>query len=216
MTTTVPVRERTRREILDRALELFVDGGYQETSLADIAAAVGCSKATVLYHFANKAAIISEVLEPAALQLDTLVKELASHPGPDGQERAIDEFIEVVVQFRSLAVVLDGPQLLAEVPSFIAVADSCTALPVLLAGGDSPEQLDVANFALNGVIAECRDHRHSDDDLRRLLQTCMRRLLLQPEPPASTASPDDVAPTTTSATPIETEDRHGTAPLPTG
>ena len=178
MTTAVPVRERTRREILDHALELFVEHGYHDTSLADIAAAVGCSKATVLYHFANKAAIVSEVLEPAALRLDGLVTELASHPGPDGQERAIDEFIEVVLQYRSLAVVLDGPQLLAEVPSFMAVADSCLALPALLAGGNDPEQVSIAGFALNGVIAEIRDHRHSDESLRALLQTCMRRLLL--------------------------------------
>ena len=178
MTTAVPVRERTRREILDHALELFVDDGYHDTSLADIAAAVGCSKATVLYHFANKAAIISEVLEPAAQQLDVLVKELLADPSPGGQERAIDEFIDVVVQFRSLAVVLDGAEVLAEVPSFMAVADSCRELPRLLCGSTSPELLGIANFALNGVIAECREHRHTDETLRALLQTCMRRLLL--------------------------------------
>ena len=63
-------------------------------------------------------------------------------------------------------------------PSFMAVADSCLALPALLGGGTSPEQLAVADFALNGVIAECRDHRHTDESLRALLQTCMRRLLL--------------------------------------
>ncbi|WP_426593189.1 TetR/AcrR family transcriptional regulator [Cellulomonas sp. McL0617] len=178
MTATVPLRERTRREILDRALELFVEDGYHDTSLADIAAAVGCSKATVLYHFANKAAIISEVLEPAALQLDSLVNELVSNPTPDSQERAIDELVDVVVRYRSLAVVLDGAQVLAEVPSFMAVANSCLQLPVLLAGGTDPDRLRVANFALNGVIAECRDHTHTDDSLRALLQTCMRRLLL--------------------------------------
>ena len=178
MSTTVPVRERTRREILDRALELFVDAGYQATSLADIAAAVGCSKATVLYHFANKAAIVSEVLEPAALQLDVLVKELLAVPLADRQERAIDEFIEMVVHYRSLAVILDGAQLLAEVPSFMAVADSCLLVPELIAGSTEPNQVRVAHFALNGLILECRDHTHTDDTLRDVLQTCLRRLLL--------------------------------------
>jgi len=179
MTTTVPPRERTRREILDRALELFMEHGYHDTSLADIAAAVGCSKATVLYHFANKGAIISEVLEPAALRLDVLVKRLLADPEtPDAQERAIDEFVDVVVQFRSLSVVLDGAEVLAEVPSFMAVADSCLELPRLLAGGTEPERLRVASFALNGAIAECRDHSHTDESLRALLLTCMRRLLL--------------------------------------
>lgn len=178
MSTAVPVRERTRREILDRSLELFVERGYHETSLADIATTVGCSKATVLYHFANKAAILSEVLEPAAQRLDSLVKDLLAHPSADSQGRAIDEFVDVVVHYRSLAVVLDGAEVLAEVPSFMAVADSCIQLPVLLAGGTDPDRLRVATFALNGVIAECRDHTHTADSLRALLQTCMRRLLL--------------------------------------
>jgi AcrR family transcriptional regulator len=179
VTTTVPLRERTRREILDRALELFMEHGYHDTSLADIAAAVGCSKATVLYHFANKGAIISEVLEPAALRLDSLVKGLLANPAsPDAQERAIDEFVDVVVEFRSLSVVLDGAQVLAEVPSFVAVADSCLELPRLLAGGSEPDRLRIANFALNGAIAECHDHTHTDESLRALLLTCMKRLLL--------------------------------------
>ena len=175
---TVPPRERTRREILGRALELFVEDGYHETSLADIAAAVGCSKATVMYHFANKAAIVSEALAPAAQTLDVLVGELVAHPGAGAQERAIDEFIELVVQFRSLAVVLDGAELLVEVPSFMAVADSCRRVPELLAGSADPDRLRIANFALNGLIAECRDHTHTDDSLRSVLQTCLRRLLI--------------------------------------
>ena len=178
MSVTVPVRERTRREILDRALELFVEHGYHDTSLADIAAAVGCSKATVLYHFANKAAIVSEVLQPAAVKLDAVVKDLLLVPMVERQERAIDEFIEMVVHYRSLAVILDGAQLLAEVPSFMAVAGSCLLVPELIAGGTEPNQLRVAHFALNGLILECRDHTHTDDTLREVLQTCLRRLLL--------------------------------------
>ncbi|MDM7831505.1 TetR/AcrR family transcriptional regulator [Cellulomonas edaphi] len=176
---TVPVRERTRREILDRALELFVERGYHDTSLADIASAVGCSKATLLYHFANKAAIVSEVLEPAALRLDGLVKaRLAAPDAPEAQERTLEEFVDLVVQYRSLSVVLDGAEILAEVPSFMAVADSCLSLPGLLAGGTEPERLRIAHFALNGAVAECRDHTHTDDSLRAVLLTCLRRLLL--------------------------------------
>jgi AcrR family transcriptional regulator len=156
-----------------------MEHGYHDTSLADIAAVVGCSKATVLYHFATKTAIISEVLEPAALRLDALVKGLLSDPAAAGaQERAIDEFVDLVVEYRSLSVVLDGAALLAEVPSFIAVADSCLELPRLLAGGSEPDRLRIAGFALNGAIAECHDHTHTDESLRTVLLTCMRRLLL--------------------------------------
>jgi AcrR family transcriptional regulator len=177
-TATVPLRERTRREIKDRAFDLFMERGFAVTSLADIATAAGCSKATVLYHFENKAAILSEVLEPTAAQLDALVAHLLTYPPEEVQERAIDEFIEVVVQYRGLAVMLDGTDILDEIPSFAAVADSCLVLPQLLAGGTSADQMSAAVFALNGAIAECRDHSRDDESLRAVLQMCMRRLLL--------------------------------------
>ncbi len=47
-----------------------------------------------------------------------------------------------------------------------------------LAGSAEPNRLRVANFALNGLILECRDRTPTDDALREVLQTCLRRLLL--------------------------------------
>jgi AcrR family transcriptional regulator len=176
--SVVPPRERTRHDIKDQALALFTQRGYAATSIADIATAAGCSKASVLYHFASKAAILSEVLEPTALQLDALVKRLLTYPLEQIQARAIDEFIEVVVQYRGLAVMLEGTTIEDEIPSFDAVADSCALLPQLLAGGTDADRLAAAGFALNGAIAECRDRTRDDQTLRAVLRMCMRRLLL--------------------------------------
>src|ERR1700761_8611546 len=44
----------TRQRILDIALDLFTEKGYDKTSLREIAAEVGFSKAAVYYHFASK------------------------------------------------------------------------------------------------------------------------------------------------------------------
>jgi len=176
--TTIPLRERTRREIKDQAFALFMEHGYAVTSIADIAAAAGCSKASVLYHFENKAAILSEVMEPTATHMDALVRRLVTFPPEQVQERAIDEFIEVAVRYRGLAVMLEGIQIADEIPSLAAVADSCSLLPQLLAGGTDADRLSVAMFALNGAIAECKDQERDDDSLRAVLQLCLRRLLL--------------------------------------
>ncbi|GAA3246974.1 hypothetical protein GCM10017691_55590 [Pseudonocardia petroleophila] len=47
-------RERTRAAILDTALELFAADGYEGTSMADVAAAAGVVRQTVLNHYPRK------------------------------------------------------------------------------------------------------------------------------------------------------------------
>ena len=66
-------------------MELFTEKGYTATSLQDIATAVGCSKATVLYHFNGKPAVAAAVLEPAAKLVADLVAEAAQLPPAEAQ-----------------------------------------------------------------------------------------------------------------------------------
>ena len=56
------IEEARRAQILDAALQLFAQRGYSETSLSDIAAAVGVSKGVISYHFKGKAELGSEAL----------------------------------------------------------------------------------------------------------------------------------------------------------
>ena len=60
-------RGNTKQEILDAALELFSMQGFEATSIAQIAGAVGIRKASLYSHFENKQAIldalVQEVLE---------------------------------------------------------------------------------------------------------------------------------------------------------
>jgi AcrR family transcriptional regulator len=56
MATNRPDRPRsdTRERILDVALELFTDQGYDKTSLREIAERLGITKAALYYHFERK------------------------------------------------------------------------------------------------------------------------------------------------------------------
>jgi AcrR family transcriptional regulator len=47
----------TRERILDVALDLFTEQGYDQTSLREIAEQLGFTKAALYYHFASKEAI---------------------------------------------------------------------------------------------------------------------------------------------------------------
>ena len=53
----------TRRDILDRALELFATHGFSGSSMRDIARAVGVRESALYHHFPNKNAILTTVLE---------------------------------------------------------------------------------------------------------------------------------------------------------
>jgi AcrR family transcriptional regulator len=109
-----PVQDRsnpngsTRERILDIALELFTEQGYEATSLRDIAERLGTTKAALYYHFARKEDILLEL----HLRLHALGREALDRFGelPDGPQRAdawpglIDDFIDQVVANRELVL----------------------------------------------------------------------------------------------------------------
>ena len=61
----------TRQEILDTALELFADQGYDKTSLREIAEQVGVTKAALYYHFRSKEDILVALVEPIMVDADS-------------------------------------------------------------------------------------------------------------------------------------------------
>jgi AcrR family transcriptional regulator len=109
-----PVQDRsnpngsTRERILDIALELFTEQGYEATSLRDIAERLGTTKAALYYHFARKEDILLEL----HLRLHALGREALDRLGelPDGRRRAdawpglLDDFIDQVVANRELVL----------------------------------------------------------------------------------------------------------------
>src|SRR5690606_42036576 len=63
---TMTTADDPRSRILAAARELFAERGYANTSLADIAAAVGLTKTAIAYHFHPKDKLAAEIIAPAA------------------------------------------------------------------------------------------------------------------------------------------------------
>jgi AcrR family transcriptional regulator len=106
--TTKQPGSSTRERILDIALELFTEQGYDKTSLRDIAERLGTTKAALYYHFERKEDILLEL----HLRLHTLGHEALERLDEleDGRQRAdawpglIDDFIDQVLNNRELVL----------------------------------------------------------------------------------------------------------------
>ena len=69
-------RENRREEILRAAQDLFHRQGYANTSLDDIARAVGIKREGLYYYFPNRTQILIEIIRPLGLQLRDRVREI--------------------------------------------------------------------------------------------------------------------------------------------
>ncbi|HYD31177.1 MAG TPA: helix-turn-helix domain-containing protein [Azospirillaceae bacterium] len=67
--------------ILERSCDLFRDRGYADTSMADIAAACGLTKAGIYHHFASKEAILEGVLNQLDRDFLGPLADLGRDPG---------------------------------------------------------------------------------------------------------------------------------------
>lgn len=94
--TTVEERRETRRdEILRAAQDLFHRQGYANTSLDDIARAVGIKREGLYYYFENRTQILITIIKPLGLQLRDTVKDiLASGDEPEEKiRRAVENHL---------------------------------------------------------------------------------------------------------------------------
>ncbi|MEV4556753.1 helix-turn-helix domain-containing protein [Kitasatospora sp. NPDC049285] len=73
MTSTQSPRSDTRARIIDVALELFAEHGYEKTSLREIADRLGVTKAALYYHFKTKDDIVRGIVEKMAAPIDDAI-----------------------------------------------------------------------------------------------------------------------------------------------
>ncbi|TDD58539.1 TetR/AcrR family transcriptional regulator [Kribbella antibiotica] len=177
--TTTPARERTRHEIVRQAMGLFQDRGFNAVSLQDIASAAGCSKATVLYHFNGKMAVLAAVLEPAAADLAKVVEAAEKLSNDAAQEFAIGKFTELAIHYRGVMdVVQEIIPVIHEIPEIGQLVADGLRLQRFLAGSDGRLELGLAGFAIGGLMGECRHPgEQTDEELRQLCDIGLRRLL---------------------------------------
>jgi AcrR family transcriptional regulator len=82
MTNAAEAQVKSRKdEILDVAMRLFAERGYEGTSMNDVAEKVGMRKASLFYHFATKDALYEAVLDRLVASLQAALEEIYASSG---------------------------------------------------------------------------------------------------------------------------------------
>ena len=105
----------TRQDILDVAAELFIEQGYDRTSLRAIAERVGVTKAALYYHFASKEALLEALINPAFDFLRRLLAQFEGAVTLDAWSTFMGEFIDWLVgQQRLFAIISRNSEVIQE------------------------------------------------------------------------------------------------------
>ena len=94
---------RTRDRILDAALALFAEQGYDATSMREISEQLGITKAALYYHFDSKADIVREMLAETERRVTGLVEWAREQPNTPGLRHEVLTRWSDIMQAHGLA-----------------------------------------------------------------------------------------------------------------
>jgi len=159
-----PRAERTRAAILAAAERLFAARGFDAARLEDVAAAVGIRRASIVYHFRDKAELYDAVLADAfgALRARLEAALLGEGAFATRIERAVSAWVDAVAERPSLARLLlrevaDGTparasRLAPHLPPFFALVDRALASPEVAAMRFEADPVAVASQIAGGTV----------------------------------------------------------------
>lgn len=125
-------RQNRRSDLVDAALEAFVDRGYEGTTISELAAATDLSKAAFVYHFASKEELLFELSTPLLDDLDQVVSHYESRPSdPDS---LLEDYLDVLCRHHRVASWIDGDK-------------------SILNHGDLGARLEANNERVHGLLA---------------------------------------------------------------
>ena len=173
--------ERTRQQILETAQRLFLDRGYDATSLQMIADEMGLTKAAVYYHFRAKSEILHATLQPGIQRLKAQLDVAATMRGRRARiTYLMAGFVDFLVEHRKYAVMAATDPAAKRTQPDDREKLTQRALTVLF--GEHPTGADRLCFQVLFSLPECLPELVdlTDEELREALQTVVLRMLRVP------------------------------------
>ena len=157
--------EQTITLILDTASRLFLQNGYERTTLQDIIDATHLSKGAIYHHFASKEAILIDVVDRIGDFNSAVLAEIRDKAGLTGAEKLRELFrTSMKLSFQGnilhmLPFLIENPKFMAlQMQSILGEASPHYVLPILKEGiadgsirTDHPEELSEVLLILSDL-----------------------------------------------------------------
>lgn len=98
--TLTPKAQETRQRIFDTAVKLFMEKGYEETTMRDIAAEAECSLGLAYRYFESKEVVVIELYRHLAANTTTRIDALPEVPIAERFYQIMTEVLQTVTPFR--------------------------------------------------------------------------------------------------------------------
>jgi AcrR family transcriptional regulator len=115
------------------ALARFRVGGFVGTSIADLAGALGVSKAAIYYHYRSKDALLHHLIDPLLDAIDACIQD---HPSPAASAQSARELLDAY-----LAVLLAHREVVPLITTDVAVLNHPSIGPRLQAQNQQLQSL---------------------------------------------------------------------------
>ncbi|HUO22392.1 MAG TPA: helix-turn-helix domain-containing protein [Caulobacteraceae bacterium] len=179
--------QRTRRRILDAAMELFAERGYHACTNADVAEAAKLTRGAMLYHFPTRDDLVLAAIDHIQERRNLALAEAARDalPGEDLSDQAIDAYWALLQEtpFRAFAELEAAAGADKDLAAKLAPAQAAfdraqvgAELSGMLQAGSAARfqtSRDIARFMLEG-LSRANLTYDEDERIERLLTVIKR------------------------------------------
>ncbi len=160
-------RPSRREKLLESALVLFKERGYEATSVAHIAAAAQMTKAAFSYHFPAKDDLLFAIAGPLLADLAAVVDSAPDPDWPEGVQRLLQSYLAVLIDHIAVVEWIDGDKALLRHPVLGArLQANDGAMRRAIAGGSTSRASVLAASATLGTLWRPLRNVPSDDMAR--------------------------------------------------
>ena len=164
----------TREEAQRVALSLFISQGYEATSLRQIADELGIRKASLYYHFRNKAGIVASTLTARQAEAEELLRWVQAQPRtPDLLDRTVLRWVDSmsIQKLRGIRFMNANPVLMRSIAagSGAGLRGSLDDLVDMFAG-ETPNEarallIRMAFLSINAAVSGAGGMTLTDDEI---------------------------------------------------
>lgn len=175
-------REEKRGEIVAAARDLFIDVGYESTSMGRIAKAAGVSANTIYWYYADKDDVLVAVLNAVMTDVWVEFQSVATEPASERLMWVVRQLQRMSRLVNTVHTRAEGSPMVAEWHNNFHLLASSLFHMELEQAGTSAEALDaevmIGVFAIEGMLM----HPLGEEQQRAICDTLGTRWIPKPHP----------------------------------